>query len=910
MTPYNVNTNYSEQSIRYNSRMGNSGSAQPALRASKLFLPLSPSSQVTRPHLIQRLNDGLSSARPLTLISAPAGYGKSALAAEWVKQTKLPITWLALDMADDEPSRFFLYFISALQKINPSIGEGLAPVLRAGQLPPQETLLTELVNDLLTTKSAFICVLDDFQFIQDKFILDVLYGLLNHQLHLVIITREDPALPLARLRVRNQLTEIRANDLRFSGDEIQRFLLNVMRIRLSGKDISLLEERTEGWVAGLQLAGLSMQGRENPSAFVEALSGSHRHILSYLTEEVLNRQSAQIQNFLLQTSILSKLNGDLCNAVTGQADSAALLEQSFTSNLFLIPLDDEGHWYRYHHLFAELLLDQLRRASPEQITELHQRASQWYENHHMYSDAIEHALAAEDFSRVMDLLETHVWGLLNEGYARRVEAWMQSIPLEKRAQSPHISLGFAWMHMLRGRFGQVVPYLKQAESALENMPESKDTISMQAECFALQSNLMQAQGKIPESIEAAQRALQIIDPESFKVRGLAYLGLGAGYRQAVDFDKAVDALQQAIRVSHESGDLVTGTLATTHLVLMCLQHGRLRFAAEVGSKTIEWLEHSEAASPPIVGSVYGALGLVYYEWDQIEKAREYFQRGIHLGMSSGHNASVIYTMINLVRLLQSQGDLDSASKTLSDALELFQTGAPGWLRPGLIARQVNLYLAQNNITEAETVLRQSNVLIDDEVAHSTDEIHIAYLRLLLERGEDADLNQGVALAARIISLSESRQRDSASMQALTLGALLHTKLGDSKTSLVWLERALALAEPEGYLRLFVDEGLPLAALLYRLPNSAYAKKLLDFFPSPPQGTKTHRSNDELIEPLTERELEILRLFADGLKYAEIAEQLVVSVNTVRYHVKGIYGKLSVDKQSKAVERARALGLIQ
>jgi LuxR family maltose regulon positive regulatory protein len=343
---------------------------------------------------------------------------------------------------------------------------------------------------------------------------------------------------------------------------------------------------------------------------------------------------------------------------------------------------------------------------------------------------------------------------------------------------------------------------------------------------------------------------------------------------------------------------------------MCLQHGRLRFAAEAGSQTIEWLEHSEAASPPIVGSVYGALGLVYYEWDQIEKAREYFQRGIRLGMSSGHNASVIYTMINLVRLLQSQGDLDSASKTLSDALELFQTGAPGWLRPGLIARQVNLYLAQNKITEAETVLRQSNILVDDEVAHSTDEIHVAYLRLLLERGEDADLHQGVALAVRIISLSESRQRGSTSMQALTLGALLHAKLGDSKTSLIWLERALALAEPEGYLRLFVDEGLPLAALLYHLPNSAYAKKLLEFFPSPPQRVKAHRFNDELIEPLTDRELEILRLFADGLKYAEIAERLVVSVNTVRYHVKGIYGKLNVDKQSKAVERARALGLIQ
>jgi LuxR family maltose regulon positive regulatory protein len=890
--------------------MQDSGSKQPSLRASKLFLPLQSQNQVTRPQLIQRLNDSLASGCPLTLISAPAGYGKSALAVEWVKQVKVPVTWLALDESDDEPFRFFLYFIAALQKIDPSIGVELAAALHAGQLPPQEALLTLLANDLLAAKAAFVCVLDDFQFIQDRVILEILQGLQTRNFHLVFLTREDPALPLARMRAGNQLTEIRANDLRFSENEIERFLLNGMQLKLSGKDITLLEERTEGWAAGLQLAGLSMQGRENPSEFVESLSGSHRFILSYLTEEVLKRQPAQVQNFLLQTSILSKLNGDLCSAVTGLPDSALLLEQVFRSNLFTIPLDDEGHWYRYHHLFADLLLNQLRRSNPGQEKGLHERASQWYENQQMQPDAIEHALAAEDFVRAMDLHETHTWGLLNEGYARQVEAWMRAIPAERRIRNPRTSLGFAWMHMLRANFGQVLPYLKQAEAALANMPESKETTDMQAECSALQSNLMQAQGRIDEAIEAAQQALHLGDPENLKVRGLAYLGLGAGYRQAVAFDKAVEALQQAIRISRESGDLVTGTLATTHLVLMCLQHGRLRFAAETALQIIEWLEHTETAAPPIVGSVYGALGLVYYEWDQIEIAREYFQRGIHLGMSSGHNASVIYTMVNLARLMQSQGEIEPAVKILSDAHKLLQTGGPGWLRPGLIARQVSLSLAQNNIPEAEAVLAQSRILPGDAVSHATDEIHIAYLRLLLRRAGEVDLNEGIELAERLIALAESGQRHNTSMQALTLGALMHARAGDLKTSLQWLERALNLAEPEGYIRLFLDEGLPLATLLRHLQNCDYANKLLTLFPTLPDKSPNHRSDDELIEALTDRELEILRLFADGLKYAEIAERLVVSLNTGRFHVKGIYGKLGVDKLSRAIERARALGLIR
>ena len=880
------------------------------LLATKFYIPPANSNLVVRSRLHTLLARGIQ--QPLILVSAPAGYGKSALVAEWVQQSNASFTWLTLDIAEDEPLRFFLYFIAALQKADPSIGAELMTLLQANQLPPQDVLVTLLVNGLLEMKSELVCVLDDFQSIQNTFILTAILKLLTLQpptFHLVIVTREDPALPLGRLRANNQLTEIRASDLRFSTEETRSLFLDVMHIQLSDSDLSFLEERTEGWVVGLKLAGLSMQGRDHLSSFVASLSGNHRHILSYLTEEVLKIQPPQVQEFLLQTSVLTKLNTGLCNAVTGQTDSTGILERLFSSNLFIIPLDDEGDWYRYHHLFADLLVNQLKRLHPERVRELHQRASKWYESQSMPLDAIDHALAGEDFARSMNLLEEHTWSLLNQGYVSRIEAWMQSIPAEWRVYSLRTNLGFAWMYMLRGNFPQVVPYLQQAELALETRDNSKENANMRAECFALWSNLFQAQGKIAESIEAAQHAIQLADPVDARLLGLAYLGLGAGYRQAVDFERAVDALQHAVRASRESGDAVTGALATTHLVLMSIQHGRLRFAAEVSSQFLKWMESSNAVPPPIIGAVYGALGLVYYEWDQIEMARDYFARGIHWGTFLGHNASLIYTQLNLVRLLQSAGDFDSASKAMREAAELMQAGAPAWLKPMMIAHQVQLFLAENKLLEAESVLRQSGITPETQPAHANDVIHLTWLRFLLRSGKEADVQQGIQLARQILSLAESGQRSATIMQALILGGMLYSAAADPQNSLLWLERALELAEPEGYIRVFLDEGSPLAALLQGVSPSVYLKKILTAFPSTSDKSISQQQSAELVEALTERELEVLGLLSAGLTYAQIADRLVVSLNTVRYHVKGIYGKLGVEKQVQAVERGRALGLI-
>ena len=922
------------------------------LLAAKFHRPTALRHQVPRPELMARLDAGLAAGRPLTLISAPAGYGKSTLAAQWAAQLGRPVAWLSLDEADDDPVRFFAYFVAALQGVDATVGAELTPTLRAGQLPPRAILATTLLNDLQRGANPLgragpagltpiVCVLDDFHVIQDGTIPGILQDLLAHPptgLHLALVTREDPALPLARLRARDQLTEVRAADLRFTAAEIAAFLRDGMGLALTEGDLARLAERTEGWATGLQLAGLSMQRRDDPAAFVAALSGSHRFILSYLTEEVLARQPGEVQEFLLQTSILTQLSGDLCDAVRGISDSTpfvhsfirhspfahsqAILEYLERANVFLIPLDDEGRWYRYHHLFAELLRNQLRRGGAEPMIELHRRASQWYEAQAMPVEAIGHAAAAGEAARVVALLERNGWALLNDGYTRTLEGWLDALPAEWRSHSPRISLDFGWMRLLRGNLGQVAPYLAQAEAALARLePAAAPAITAwRAECLALHANLLQTQGRAAEAADAAGRALGLADPADLRVIGLASLALGAAYRLMPDFDRAAATLLDAIRAGQGAGDRVTEMLAVAHLTLMALQYGRLRFAAEVATTAIERLARSTTAPPPIVGAVHGALGLIYFEWNQVEEARAHLQRGIRLGAFSGHNASAIYSLCNLARLLQAAGGagqgLAAAGQALDEAAALLAQGAPGWVRPELIGRQVCLALAQGDRASADARLRASGVAADDPVTHQTDAIHLAWLRLLAAGGDA----RAAGLAQRIIRSAEAGGRNGTLLQALVLAARLHA--GEPRTACAYLAQALALAEPEGAIRVFLDEGeamrLQIANCRVQIETTprlkAFNAKLLAAFGEPaieptPQSPTPSPHPPILIEPLSERELEVLRLLAQGLKYAEIADRLVVSLNTVRFHVKEVYGKLGVNRQAHAVERARDLGLI-
>jgi LuxR family maltose regulon positive regulatory protein len=893
----------------------------PNLLASKFHRPVLPAKIISRPQLVRRLNEGFAEGRPLTLISAPAGFGKTTCACEWLVGQPAPVTWLALDRGDNDPLRFTAYLVAALQKIDASIGKEIENVLQSGDLPDLDGLVTVLINDIMRIANKMILAVDDFQVIQDRTILELIERLilnLPEQLHLVLLTREDPLLPLARLRANNQMTEIRAGDLRFSDDEAGKFVQDLTGAPLSEEDIRNLGSRTEGWAAGLQLAGLSLRGRADPSSFITGLSGSYRYILSYLTEEVLSRQSEEIQNFLLQTSILEKMTGDLCDAVTDQADSGALLERLYNANLFLVPLDDDQQWYRYHHLFADLLRSQQNRVGKGQVGLLHRRASAWYERSGMVPEAIEHAVAAEDFARGVSLVEQNAMHMVMQGYARTVEGWMQAIPVEWHSHTPRANLAMAWMHLLRGSYPKISGYLAQIESGIQNAdPEDEKTLELRAEWLALQSNLKNVQGNAQDSIALAQQALSTLRSENQTVRGMAYLGLGGAYRLVDDYPRLSEAYQKAIQTSRAAGDFVPEMIACAALQMMAIRHGRLHFAVQIGSQAIERIERA-GMMPPIAATVYGTNGMVYYEWNQVEKARELINRSGQLSLLSGHNAGTIYNKVFMGRLALAQGDGAGAFRLIQEASDLLPFGAPAWLKPEVIEQQVRIYLAQDNLAAAELALAPFKITLEGQNIFSFEHYYLAHLRLHLYRVQHrfssaTDIGEGLRMAARLIDGANEGERLGIALQAHLLRALLISAQGDSESCLDDLAAAVEIGAAEGYLRSFLDEGPEVAALLRRLRRRGWRLSEIDrllgaFGPLQP-GDQVNPPAQAWVEPLSERELDVLRLMAQGLKYEEIAEKLVVTLNTVRFHVKGLYGKLGVNSRTKAIETARGLELL-
>lgn len=912
-----------------------------ALLAIKLHRPDSPIKHIERPQLIQRLNLGLECGHQIFLVSAPAGFGKTTCITEWVNSLpQWPVTWLSLDTSDDDPGRFFSYLLSALQKVDEHIGEELEGVLRAGEISPVEAISTVLINDMLKIDSSFLLVLDDFHVIQEQLILEFFEKLLIHvpqPLHLVFITREDPPLPLAQIRANNQLTEIRANDLRFASNDMGRFLSEVIGISLSPADIQVLENKTEGWIVGLQLAGLSIREQENPSSFIRLLSGSHRHILGYLTEQVVDRQPEEIQCFLLRTSILDKLNGDLCNAVADRKDSHALLERLYKANLFLVPLDDDGHWYRYHHLFADLLRTLQKSRQQDKTAELHQRASRWYAEVGMLSDAIQHTLVAEDYSLAVNLLESHALGMIMQGYARTVNGWLQLLPEDWRRQSPRTNLAFAWTHLLRGAYSQALPYLEQLEEFFSGSQENEEVRrALKAEWLVMQSLLLTMKGKTTESLAIAQESLTIVPEDDQRVRGLAYFSLASTYQAMEKEELAIGAYRTAGQYARESKNAIVEMLSTSGLTTMAFEHGQLHLAHEIASPVSARMERSDFL-PPISTVVFGILGEVYYQWGKTDEARRYMLRALQLSILGGLNSGMINCRVLLSRLSLLEGDLEAAIREIQEAIELLQVDTPDYVQKEALAQQVRVHLALAQPAAAERVLQGEGFSFENEfshpdvpprlrISHSAGLLYNSALRVLLYRvrvrGDMAVLRSGIQLANRLIHGALDSQTILVALETLLLRAQIHARLRDHPASQADYVRALELAEPEDIISIFVEQGAPVAADIKDLirtnspatVHADYFRRLLDAFSGlhPPREQQTAPALSQaagatpLIGPLTDREIDVLRLMADGLKYKEIATALFVSQNTVRYHVKSIYGKLNVNNRTQAIRRARQL----
>ncbi|MBU0494358.1 MAG: LuxR C-terminal-related transcriptional regulator [Chloroflexi bacterium] len=918
------------------------------LLITKLGIPPARLALVSRPRLIEGLDAGLLRAPGVTLISAPAGYGKTTLLSAWLHTLiALPpspfqgegpgvrVAWLSLDEGDNDRPRLLAYLVAALQGVQAGIGEPLLAALQPAGMPgaPQpatETLLTGLINEIAAVPARLVLVLDDYHLITAQPIHDALAFLIDHlpgNLYLVIATRADPPLPIARLRARGQLTELRQADLRFTPDEAAEFLRRVMGLPLSTGDVTALASRTEGWIAGLQLAALSMRGLDDVGTFVQAFAGSDRYVLDYLAEEVLQRQPAHVQAFLLQTSVLDRLTGPLCEAVRfGYAETLSssfgtavlreqkpgigerldsaprMLEHLEHENLFITSLDNRREWYRYHRLWADLLRKRLHdQVGPQGTATLHRRASAWYEGHDLLEEAIRHALAAGDMARAAGLVEQAAETTLMRSEIATFLGWVEALPDEAVRARPLLCAWHAGALLLNGSPLEVV------EARLRDAGEG-DAGAPVGAAVVFRGLIAVVQGDRESGIELARQALALLPAESAFLRGMAANTLGMAHVLAGDTDAAIQAFEEAARIAERGGNVMFAVAALCNLAGLAVDRGQLHRAAAGYRRALELATDAQGQGRrwPVASRALLGLGALAQEWNDLDAAARHFQEGLELSKQYAE-IGALFCCLHLARVRQMQGDVDSAEDLLLQARRIAVQYDATEMDDRLVdLAQVRVWLAQGNVAAAARWADDTtaSVLALPELREGED-LTRARVRLAQSRGDDA-----LTLLEPLLHAAEKRGRMRRVVELLALHALAFQSQGDAEGALAPLARSLTLAEPEGYIRTFVDEGPPMATLLRQAAMRgiapAYVGQLLAAFEaSEPETIPTQ----PLVEPLSERELEVLGLIAQGLSNREIAGRLVISLSTVKGHTANIYGKLGVNSRTQAVAQARALGIL-
>ena len=871
------------------------------LLATKLYIPSLHPQVIQRQSILELMNAGLSMQKRLILLCAPAGYGKTTLVCEWL-QTVPDACWVSLEKGDSEPRRFFSYLIAALQTALPGIGGQARALLNAPQLPALQAVLSSLLNDLAQAQSKTVIVLDDYQSIHASQIHEGMTFLLDHlppEVHFVITTRSDPALPLHRYRSRGQLVEIRADDLRFTTDEISAFMHDNAGVSLSVSDISMLETRTEGWAAGLQMAALSLRKTSNSSEFIQGLAGSNRYILDYLLEEVLKNQTPDVQHFLMETALLDRLCPPLCDSLfqPGEISSQKILQYLEHENLFVIPLDDEGYWYRYHHLFQDLLLMRLKQSTPERIQTLHQSAANWYETNGWISEAVQHYIQGTDFERAADLVEQHTLQLFAQGKLDQLMNWIQKLPADFAARRPWLSIHQAWVMAFAGKNPEAESFIQHVidvSAAKDPLPNERK--KLWTEIQGIRALISITSGDIQKALASADLIDTEIHSDHLFARSVIRWSHGFAWRMQGKLDKSISAFREVLQIGKQINNLWTLSTSYADLGMVLRLSGKLQEAEATYREGLQIMQQSDAGGLGFVGRLESFLANVLYEKNELDEAMQLVNASIaHNEMWSNPN-HVAHAYWTKSRILFGRND-DSVEEALEKAeTAVAHPAVVPTLRTGVNVLRVRFWLKKGRLNDA-ALWMESNPLNRDASQQNMEAFEmlaLTHVRILLAQEK---IPAAWKLLEELETPARDERRSNTLIEILTLKSLASTNRPSALTS---LESALSLGIPQGYRRIFLDEGPKLKPLLHSLRGcSTLVEPLI--------GAQEAKQMGE--SPLTARELDILRAMADGLSNKEIAQQLFISAGTVKAHSASIYRKLGVANRTEAIARAKDLGLV-
>jgi LuxR family transcriptional regulator, maltose regulon positive regulatory protein len=891
------------------------------LLKTKLYRPPIRPELVSRPYLMRWLDEGFNSK--LTVVSAPAGYGKTTLVSAWVSECKCPVAWLSLDKEDNDQVRFLTYVITAVQTIKPSLGQEMLRVLQSSQPPVIINLLPDLINQLDELQVRFVLVLDDYHVINSQEIHKAITFIIDHlppQIHLLLTTRIDPPLPLAKLRGRGQLTEIRQADLRFSEEETVAFLKQGSGIELSSRDVNMLVNRTEGWIAGLQMAALSMRNKKDISRFIEGFGGSHEYIVDYFASEILNNLPKPVSSFLLKTSFLDQLCGPLCDRVTGHTGSQQILERLQEANLFLVPLDDEHIWYRYHQLFADLLHKSLKQNNPIEVPELHLRASQWFEQNEFPHQAIEHAFLACDYPRAARLLEEVAESVLGRGEHIWLLKWIEKLP--ETQMEAHLRLS-----IVRAAILVSAGFVQGAERALHVIEAHLQDLAMDAPAqdyavgrvAALRAMIALQRGDVDNARLNGQMALDKL-PKGTKLdaswRAYSQIAIGLSNFAYGDPAEARHNLEMAIGDANIAGNPFTFLVVTNYLVEVLWIQGRLKEAVELCQEGLKFIDKNNLSSAPMSGEALLRYSFLLCELGDLSQAEDFLNRGTELVRSGGVALALAWASYVKMRYLIAKGDLLAADTTAREAEQLTQLSElPLWVGSGISALKALICIRSGKLEEAEEFLKKRGIWTDRKIRYSYQREYLSLTALLIAKG---DFTGAGAQLDSITAWAEATKQYRTLICAWTLHSIAFAAQKEMQKALQSLSVAMELAEPEGYLLTILELGEGIAPLLYEAGQKGihpeYASRLLVGYkgsqPNPLIKPEVQKHQPDILTPLRAREIEVLKLAADGQTNKEIANKLHLSVRTVKFHMTGIFTKLGVDSRLKAVAKAKLLGIIR